>query len=841
MTMIYTGEYTREISFPLGGIGTGCIGLTGDGSFADWEIFNRPNKGSLNAYTFFAVRAEYPDGMSVVKVVQGDRIRDLCGQFGRRNPGAYGHGPHNGSMCGLPHFRNVTFNGRFPAAELTFEDEDFPATVKLTACNPMIPLNSEDSSLPAAFFDLQIISRADNVTYTVVFSVGNPFDCCRNEVVTGEKYTAIKILHHGVEKNDLKYGDLTVAVDVPDGICQEYWYRGGWQDKLTTFWYELEQGNLRPRHYDTPQTGAVCTVGDAVVLGADECRSFRFLLAWNMPNTCNEGNPWPDETGKNTIWKNYYATRFADSTETARYAINQWDRLYQETMQFRDILHHNTLDPVVTDAVSSTLAVLKSPTVLRLEDGTFYGWEGVNPKSGSCEGTCTHVWSYAYALCFLFPELERSIREAELNYSTNEHGEMQFRVQIPLGRPRGTFHACVDGQMATVVKIYRDWKLTGDTDWLKKYWPQVKSILEYAWSEANEDAWDRDKDGILEGRQHHTLDMELFGPSSWLESMYLAALKAAAEMAEYLGEPDKHDEYMCLYENGRRYVQEHLFNGKYFIHNVDLTRKEYIERFDCPKYWNEEQNQLKYQIGEGSSIDQMLGQWHAGLCGLGDIFDPAQRSVALKHMMQYNFRPSMRNVANVWRVFAMNDEAGTVICSYPEGCNRPVIPVPYGDECMTGFEYAFAGLLIQNGMMDEGMQVVRAIRDRYDGKKRNPWNEIECGSNYARAMASFALLPIFSGFSYDLPHKTIGFAPVMPGDFCGMWNTGTGWGQVKRTGTSYEITVAGGSLTLDALTLGGVGTVRRVTVDGCGIAFAQQGETLRLNGVVVRQALQIEV
>jgi uncharacterized protein (DUF608 family) len=335
--------------------------------------------------------------------------------------------------------------------------------------------------------------------------------------------------------------------------------------------------------------------------------------------------------------------------------------------------------------------------------------------------------------------------------------------------------------------------------------------------------------------------MELFGPSSWLESMYLAALKAAAEMAEYLGETEKHDEYMGLYENGRRYVQEHLFNGKYFIHNVDLTRKEYIERFDCPKYWNEEQNQLKYQIGEGSSIDQMLGQWHAGLCGLGDIFDPAQRRIALKHMMQYNFRPSMRNVANVWRVFAMNDEAGTVICSYPEGCNRPVIPVPYGDECMTGFEYAFAGLLIQNGMMDEGMQVVRAIRDRYDGKKRNPWNEIECGSNYARAMASFALLPIFSGFSYDLPHKTIGFAPVMPGDFCSMWNTGAGWGQVKRTGTSYEITVAGGSLTLDALTLGGVGTVRRVTADGCGIAFAQQGETLRLNGVVVRQALQIEV
>ncbi len=838
--MIYTGEYTREISFPLGGIGTGCIGLTGDGSFADWEIFNHPNKGSVNAYTFFAVRAEYPDGTAVVKILQGDRIKDLCGQFGRRNPGAYGHGPHAGTMCGLPHFRNVTFDGRFPVAKLTFEDDDFPATVQLTAFNPLIPLNADDSGLPAAFFDLQIISKADDIQYMVALSLGSPFDSCRNEALTGENYTAVKLVRHGTDTGDVKYGDLTAAVDIPDGICQEYWYRGGWQDKLTTFWYELERGQLRPRHYDTPQSGAVGTVGAEAVLHTGECRNFRFLLAWNAPNTCNDWNPWPDENGQNTTWKNYYATRFADSAATTRYALTHWTRLQRETMRFCDILHENTLDPAVTDAVSSTLAVLKSPTVLRLEDGTFYGWEGVNPKSGSCEGTCTHVWSYAYALCFLFPELERSIRTAELDYSTDEYGKMQFRVQIPLGRPRADFRACVDGQMATVVKIYRDWKLTGDTAWLKKHWPQVKSILEYAWSEQNDDAWDRDKDGVLEGRQHHTLDMELFGPSSWLEGMYLAALKAASEMAEYLGEPDKRDEYRALYENGRRYLNDVLFNGKYFIHKVDLTRKEYTDRFDCPNYWNEEQEQLKYQIGEGSSIDQMLAQWHAGLCGLGDIFDPKLRQTALEHMMQYNFRPSMRNVPNVWRIFALNDEAGTVICHYPPESHRPVIPVPYGDECMTGFEYAFAGLLIQNGRTEDGLRVIRAIRDRYDGKKRNPWNEIECGSNYARTMASFALLPIFSGFTCDVPHRSMGFAPVAAGDFCSMWNTGTAWGRVCRTDGGYAVTVAGGELTLDALTLGGIGTMRRVVVDGNDVSFAQQGETVRLHGAVIRQEIRVE-
>ena len=72
--------------------------------------------------------------------------------------------------------------------------------------------------------------------------------------------------------------------------------------------------------------------------------------------------------------------------------------------------------------------------------------------------------------------------------------------------------------------------------------------------------------------------------------------------------------------------------------------------------------------------------------------------------------------------------------------------------------------------------VVRVVRNRYDGEKRNPWNEIEYGSNYARAMASFALLPIFSGFTFAVPKKHIGFAPVIPGNFRCMWNLGAGWG-----------------------------------------------------------------
>ena len=437
------------------------------------------------------------------------------------------------------------------------------------------------------------------------------------------------------------------------------------------------------------------------------------------------------------MWKNYYATRYENSRASAFYALLHGDEFYKKTVAFRDALHSSTLDPAVIDAISSTMSVLKSPTVLRLENGAFYGWEGVHSQKGSCEGTCTHVWSYSYALCFLFPDLERSIRETEFACDVEENGKMGFRTLLPLGRGVSKTRACVDGSMLTVVKTLREWKISGDDKWLRAHWDTVQKILAYAWHEENPDAWDLDRDGVLEGRQHHTLDMELFGPSSWLEGLYLAALSAAAEMAEYLDEYEKAADYRALFEKGYAYTKENLFNGKYFIQKVDLSRKEYTERFDCPNYWNEEQNQLKYQIADGSIIDQMLGQWHANLLGLGDIFDKEQRKTALENMIANNFKPSLREFANMWRVFALNDEGGTVICDYPEGSKKPVIPIPYCEECMTGFEYAFAGLLVSEGYLDEGIAVVRAIRDRYDGAKRNPWNEIECGNNYARAMASF--------------------------------------------------------------------------------------------------------
>ncbi len=315
-----------------------------------------------------------------------------------------------------------------------------------------------------------------------------------------------------------------------------------------------------------------------------ETQSMRFVISWNFPNCINYWNPNAAEAaakaGISPIWKNFYATLWADSQASARYALEHWQRLYDETKLFKDTLFASTLPDAVIDAVSANISILKTPTVLRLEDGTFYGWEGLHPNEGCCEGSCTHVWNYAQALPFLFPKLERTMRTADYVYNLRPDGGMPFRIQLPLGVGLWDFRPCVDGQFGGVIKTYRDWKICGDTDWLRSIWPQVKQSLEFAWSPANEDLWDPEKTGVLWGRQHHTLDMELFGPNSWLTGFYLGALKAAAEMAEHLGEHESASEYMAIFERGKAWTDEHLFNGEFYIQRIDLKDREQLRAFD---------------------------------------------------------------------------------------------------------------------------------------------------------------------------------------------------------------------------------------------------------------------
>lgn len=833
--MVYRGKYLQNISFPLGGIGTGSVGLAGNGELIDWEIFNRPNKNSRNGFTHFALRAKR-EGRAEAKVLQGDALGCLSGPHRDSVYCGFGFGPVTDSLAGFPHFKNISFRGEFPIAELTMTDADFPASVKLTAFNPFIPHNDADTSLPAAFFEIQVENTSGSaVEYTLAFTAMNPSQRGRNTSLSADGAAGVFFCSDEPE-NSTSYTDLCIATDAEDVSCMPNWYRGGWCDPQTVYWRDLCEKDRQPeRAYGD---AGCCDHGSVFVYFtlAPGCRKkVRFVLCWNVPNNYNYWSPCKDETGNDVIWKNYYATRFENSAATAGYCLKNFGKLFAQTRRFKRSLFQSSMPAAALDAVSANLSTLKTAVVLRLEDGTFYGWEGATEHEGSCEGTCQHVWNYAYALPFLFPALERSLRETVWKYNLDENGKTEFRTLLPRGRKREThFRACVDGQMGEVIKTYREWKISGNEAWLSANWESVRKMLDYACSESNPDRWDPESSGICTGRQHHTLDMELFGPNSWLEGMYLLALQCGAAMAECAGDGASAARYRSMYANGRKWTNENLFNGSYFVQKIDLKDKSVVDRFSAAgTYWNEEAKEIKYQYADGCEIDQMLADWHAAVLQTGRIFDADKKRTALKSLYRNNFKPSMRGFANMWRIFSLNDEAGTVMCDYPEGVYKPVIPLPYCEETMTGFEYALAGLMIAEGLTEEGEQLVRAVRARYRGDNRNPWNEIECGSNYARAMASYALVPIYSGFSFDMSVGRIGFAPVK-GEGKFLWSVAESWGTVAIDAGKCTLKIFGKPLHLRAFSLLGKEPVR-IEIDGKPAEFTRSEDGVSFADASIRK------
>jgi hypothetical protein len=198
---------------------------------------------------------------------------------------------------------------------------------------------------------------------------------------------------------------------------------------------------------------------------------------------------------------------------------------------------------------------------------------------------------------------------------------------------------------------------------------------------------------------------------------------------------------------------------------------------------------------------------------------------ALEAIWRHNFRDTFRDFPNPSRLYAYEDEAGTMICAWPEGTVKPAIPAPYAEETFHGMEYAAAGEMIFNGMLAEGERLVAAVRDRYDGSRRNPWGEMEHGFNYARSMASYALLNACSRLRLDLSRGLVGFDPVATGPFGCFFSAGGCWGMLERSGTVFRITISAGSLTLRRLWLGGRKALE-VRCDGRSIGHSQEGDEI---------------
>ncbi len=492
----------------------------------------------------------------------------------------------------------------------------------------------------------------------------------------------------------------------------------------------------------------------------------------------------------------WYASKFKDVKDVARYWRINFDDLKHKSELFRDTFYASTLPPEVLEAVAANLTILKSPTVMRQHDGRLWAWEGCHDLGGCCYGSCTHVWNYAQAIPHLFPALERTLRETEFTVSQNDKGHQTFRANLPITQPEHNFHAAVDGQLGGIMKVFREWRIYGDTDWLRALYPKIKASMDYAIK-----TWDPKHKGVVEEPHHNTYDIEFWGPDGMCTSFYLGALSAITKMGTALGEDVS--TYENLLESGAAFMENELWNGEYFIQKVTtegLVAKDPVELAKgswTVEYSPEALDLLKkegpkYQYGNGCISDGVLGCWIAQMCGVGDVINPQKVQSHLLAVHKYNLKKDLSDHVNPQRpAFAMGHEGGLLLCTWPNN-DQPSLPFVYSNEVWTGIEYQVASHLILEGFVEEGLDIVRTCRQRYDGRIRNPFNEYECGHWYARALASYGLLQAFSGVRYDAVDKVLYIKAHQNKDFISFLSTETGFGNVgMKNGTPFVDPVYG--------------------------------------------------
>ncbi|MBI2422853.1 MAG: hypothetical protein HYV27_08485 [Candidatus Hydrogenedentes bacterium] len=521
------------------------------------------------------------------------------------------------------------------------------------------------------------------------------------------------------------------------------------------------------------------------------------------------GERWEKEKGANTAdtpetYRPWYAGQFENVGDVVAYWKKNYGALRERSALFRDTFYDTTLPLEIVEAVSANLTILKSPTVLRQIDGRLWAWEGCSDNAGCCHGTCTHVWNYAQAIAHLFPELERSLRQTEYHEGLFPEGRQAFRVNIPI-TPGGQAVDASDGQLGGILKMYREWRIGGDTEWLRGYWPGMRRALDYMIG-----LWDPRETGLLEESHHNTYDINYFGPDGHCGSFYIAALTAAVRIGDALG--DDTARYRAIRDKGAARLEGELYNGEYFYQQIVSTGlKTAPETLDPqgsgPGYTQviELVNQQgpKYQYGAGCLSDGILGFWLARMCGLEDEMVSREKIQSnLRAIHKYNLRSDLAAHANPQRPsYALGSDGGLLLCTWPHG-GALAIPFVYSNEVWTGIEYQVASHLMLEGMVDEGLEIVRLCRDRYDGVRRNPFNEYECGHWYARAMSSYGLLQGYTGMRYDAVDKAL-YLQGAPRDFRAFLCTAQGFGTAGMKDGKPYLEVKSGMI-----------VVKRYVVDG---------------------------
>ena len=358
--------------------------------------------------------------------------------------------------------------------------------------------------------------------------------------------------------------------------------------------------------------------------------------------------------------------------------------------------------------------------------------------------------------------------------------------------------------------------------------------MEFCWIPGG---WDADRDGVMEGCQHNTMDVEYYGPNAQMGIWYLGALLAAERMATHQKDLEFAATCRRLREQGTGWTDAHLFNGRYYVQVIQPPMESsrvapsLIVGMGATDFKNPD-----YQLGTACLVDQLVGQYLAHVCDLGYLVDPGHVRTTLQSIMKYNYRASLEDHFNCMRTFALADESALLMAAYPDG--RPENPFPYFSEVMTGFEYTAAIGMLYEGQRENGLQCIKSIRDRYDGRKRNPYDEAECGHHYGRAMASWGAVLALTGFHYSGVDQALTLAPT---DGLAFWSNGYAYGTIRqemagKTGV-YPSPLLKGSLEIKELNLSGFG---RASFDSPRLIREGESATVEVHASIVSQKCERE-